>query len=122
MRSGERRFRSRLTTALVLTAAKPRSLATSASDAMRTCELGPESTSIHLNKARMLNDQRKLPLESKASAARRRALSRGSLSEDEANKRLDGPVTASEARRAGRILGVWVQMDLTRGRGLAIIC
>ena len=56
----------------------------------------------------MSSDQRRLPLESKASAARRRALSRGWLSEDEANKRLDGPITASEARRACKILGVWV--------------
>lgn len=56
----------------------------------------------------MSNDQRKLPLESSASAARRRAISRGWLSEDEADKRLHGAMTASEARRAGRILGVWI--------------
>ena len=56
----------------------------------------------------MSNDQRKLPLESSASASHRRAISRGWLCEDQADERLDGPLTASEARRAGRILGVRV--------------
>ena len=56
----------------------------------------------------MSNDQRRPALESSASAARRRAISRGWLSADEADKRLHGHMTASEARRAGRILGVWV--------------
>jgi hypothetical protein len=59
----------------------------------------------------MSSDQRKLPLESSASASRRRALSRGWLSEGEADKRLGGSMTASEARRTGRILGVWVSEE-----------
>ena len=86
-------------------------LRTSDSDPMRTCALGPESASILPKEARMSSDQRKLPLESSASASRRRALSRGWLSEGEADKRLGGSMTASEARRTGRILGVWVSEE-----------
>lgn len=55
----------------------------------------------------MSNNQRRLPLESSASAARRRAMSSGWLPEAETDKRLLGPMTASAARRSGRILGVW---------------
>lgn len=56
-----------------------------------------------------MNSQRDgIPQETSASAARRRTLSQRWLSEAEVDAKLGGSLAATLARRAGKILGVWI--------------
>ena len=56
----------------------------------------------------MTSAKQLLPPDSEASAARRRELSQGWLTESEADLRLGGRLAATAARRSRKILAVWI--------------
>ena len=56
----------------------------------------------------MTSAKQLLPPDSEASAARRRKLSEGWLTESEADLKLGGHLAATAARRSGKVLAVWI--------------